>query len=59
MPKAPQLRAHQEWLGYLQPVGGVMSPPAFTTAQAAVDSNVLPLHTGFREWVESGPPGSV
>jgi len=28
----PELRAHQEWLGYLQPVGLVVAPAAMVDA---------------------------
>ena len=28
----PELRAHKEWLGLLQPVGLVVSPPALIKA---------------------------
>jgi hypothetical protein len=35
------LEAHREWLGYLQPVGLVVSPPALAAAQAFVDRNVF------------------
>lgn len=28
----PELRAHQEWLGYLQPVGLVVAPAAMLEA---------------------------
>ena len=30
MAQDPEYRAHQEWLGYVQPVGLVVSIPAFT-----------------------------
>jgi hypothetical protein len=47
MPKDPELLAHQQWLGYLQPVGLVVSPPALIAAQAHVDSNVVAEHARF------------
>ena len=34
MANDPELLAHQEWLGYVQPVGLVVSPPALLAAQA-------------------------
>lgn len=37
----PLLLAHQEWLGYLQPAGLVVSPPALVKAQAIVAANVI------------------
>lgn len=36
-----ELRAHQEWIGLLQPVGLVVSAPALQTAQAFPDKNIL------------------
>src|SRR5207248_2832086 len=47
----PELRAHQEWLGYLQPVGLVVSPPALLQAQAHVNANVAAEHQRFIEHV--------
>ena len=47
MPKDPELLAHQQWLGYLQPVGLVVSPPALLQAQAYVNSNILAEHQRF------------
>jgi hypothetical protein len=47
MAKDPELLAHQQWLGYVQPVGLVVSPPALLQAQAHVDANVLPEHQKF------------
>lgn len=35
-----EIRAHQEWLGFLQPVGLVVSPTALVSAQAQVDRNI-------------------
>lgn len=39
--------AHQEWLGYLQPVGLVVSPYALHQAQAFVDRNLIEPHGAF------------
>jgi hypothetical protein len=36
----PTLRAHQEWLGYIQPVGLVVSPAALVAAGCVPDRNV-------------------
>ena len=44
MPKDPELLAHLEWLGYIQPVGLVVSPPALAQAQAHINRNVIPQH---------------
>lgn len=53
MPKDPQLLAHQQWLGYLQPVGLVVSPPALVQAQAFVNSNVAAEQAQFLEHVQN------
>src|SRR5919202_1345890 len=47
MAKDPELRAHQQWLGYLQPVGLVVSPPALLQAQAHVNADVVAEHQRF------------
>ena len=39
----PELRAHRDWLGLLQPVGLVVSPPALVKAQAVPSRNVAEL----------------
>jgi hypothetical protein len=39
----PELLAHREWLGYVQPVGVVVSPPALLAAQAYVNRNIAPV----------------
>ncbi|WP_071191983.1 DNA methyltransferase [Trichormus sp. NMC-1] len=43
MSKDPEIRLHKEWLGFLQPVGLVVSPPALSAAQAVVNRNVVEL----------------
>lgn len=57
MVKDPALRAHQEWLGYLQPVGLVVSPHALLASQAHVNKNIVPEHRQFLEWVDEVPLG--
>src|SRR5262245_18462454 len=47
MAKDPELLAHQQWLGYLQPVGLVVSPPALLQAQAHVNTDILAEHQRF------------
>ncbi len=42
MSSDPELEAHKEWIGYLQPVGLVVSPPALQKAQVVVSRNVIP-----------------
>ncbi|MBD2252689.1 Eco57I restriction-modification methylase domain-containing protein [Nostoc parmelioides] len=39
----PEITRHKEWLGFLQPVGLVVSPPALVKAQAVVNRNVVDL----------------
>ena len=34
----PELRSHQEWLGYLQPVGLVVAPAAMVDAGWVVEA---------------------
>ena len=53
----PELRAHKDWLGLLQPVGLVVSPPALVRAQAVPSQNVAELQQKFLSVVEH-PPGS-
>lgn len=53
----PELRAHHEWLGYVQPVGLVVSAPALAAAQAHVNRNVLDGHRRFLEHVAEVPVG--
>ncbi len=54
MAKDPELLAHQQWLGYLQPVGLVVSPPALLQAQAHVNANVAAEHQRFLDHVHEG-----
>ncbi len=39
--------AHREWIGYVQPVGVVVSTPALLEAGAAINRNFVPLHRAF------------
>ena len=48
----PDLKAHRDWLGYLQPVGVVVSPPALIAAQAILNRNVAPEQQRFLALVE-------
>jgi Eco57I restriction-modification methylase/MmeI, target recognition domain/MmeI, N-terminal domain len=57
MAKDPELLAHQEWLGYLQPVGLVVSPPALVEAQAYVSRNVIAEQQRFQAWAGEVPVG--
>ncbi len=45
--KDPETRAHLDWLGMLQPVGLVVSPPALVKGQALVPRNTVELQRRF------------
>ncbi|MGO9122887.1 MAG: Eco57I restriction-modification methylase domain-containing protein [Desulfomonilaceae bacterium] len=47
MATSPEEFAHKEWLGYVQPVGLVVSVPALLAAQAIIDRNIIPQHQRF------------
>jgi hypothetical protein len=55
MANDPEIRLHKEWLGFLQPVGLVVSPPALSAAQAVVNRNVVELQQTFQA-IASGTP---
>ena len=42
MARDPETIAHQEWLGFVQPVGLVASIPALLQAQAHINKNITP-----------------
>jgi hypothetical protein len=47
MAKDPAVLNHQEWLGYVQPVGLVVSIPALLQANAFLNRNFGPEHQRF------------
>ena len=47
MAKDPAIYAHQEWLGYVQPIGLVVSIPALIDASAFLNRNYGPEHQRF------------
>ena len=49
----PILAAHKQWLGYLQPVGLVVSPHALVAAQAVVQQSVAPLQQALQALVRA------
>lgn len=55
MARDPNLQAHLEWLGYLQPVGLVVSPHALLAAGAYLDRDIANTHRKFLDWVEERP----
>ena len=44
MPRDPAILAHQEWLGYVQPTGLVVSIPSLIEASAFLNRNYGPEH---------------
>lgn len=56
MPPDPALRAHQEWLGYIQPVGLVVSPAALVAAGCVPDRNVSARQETLRGLLSGDPP---
>lgn len=50
----PEILAHKHWLGYVQPVGLVVSIPAMLNAQCYINSNVVPDHQRFLASVDLG-----
>jgi hypothetical protein len=57
MPKDPEILAHQEWLGYVQPVGLVVSIPALVSAGAYINRNFAPDHRRFLEALPADKDG--
>ena len=47
MAKSPEEYAHLEWLGYVQPVGLVVSVPAMLEAQCYINKNIMGEHARF------------
>lgn len=47
MAKSPEELAHQEWIGYVQPVGLIVSIPAMLEAQCYVNRNIMAEHARF------------
>lgn len=50
MAKDPAVLAHQEWLGYVQPSGLVVSIPAMLEANVRINANQGPEHRQFLEY---------
>ena len=57
MPRDPAILAHQEWLGYVQPVGLVVSIPAMLDANARINQNIAPDHRRFIDALPTGSDG--
>jgi hypothetical protein len=55
----PNVLAHLEWLGFVQPTGLVVSAPALVRAGAVLDRSDIEGQRQLRECVEGEPPGIV
>ena len=53
MAKDPAIRAHEDWIGLVQPVGLVVSPIALVNAQALVDKNVKTTQDALKRLVDA------
>ena len=51
--------AHQEWLGFVQPVGLLLSPIVMVDAQVVPDRNISGRQREFRELLEEDGSGST
>ena len=51
--------AHQEWLGFVQPVGLVVAPTVMVDAQVVPDRNISGRQRDFRELLEEGGTGAT
>jgi hypothetical protein len=49
MAQDPELIRHKEWLGFLQPVGLVVSPPALVKFQCVPNRNIVELQQALQE----------
>lgn len=59
MAKDPAVLAHQEWLGYVQPVGLVVSIPALLDANARINQNFAPGHREFLDALPTDAKGET
>lgn len=57
MAKDPAVFAHQEWLGYVQPTGLVVSIPALLEARAFLNRNFAPDHRRFLDALPTNRDG--
>jgi len=57
MARDPQTEAHLEWIGFVQPVGLVVSIPALLNAQAYINRNIAPVHQRFLASLEQDGAG--
>jgi hypothetical protein len=59
MSKSPEELAHVEWLGYVQPVGLVVSVPAMLEAQCYVNKNIMAEHARLLNCLARDSAGNV
>jgi hypothetical protein len=59
MAKSPEELAHIEWLGYVQPVGLVVSIPAMLEAQCYVNKNIMAENARFLNCLARDSAGNV
>lgn len=59
MSKSPEEYAHIEWLGYVQPVGLVVSVPALLEAQCYINQNVMGRHAQFLNCLPRKDTGEI
>src|SRR5436305_2448333 len=57
MAKDPATAAHQEWIGFVQPSGLVVSIPALLDADAYINQNYGPDHRRFLSALPTGQDG--
>jgi hypothetical protein len=57
MAEPRELEIHRAWIGYVQPVGIVVSPPALAHAQAHIDRNLVAVQERLHACVEDVPLG--
>ena len=53
------ISAHQEWMGFVQPVGLVVAPTVMVDAQVVPDRNVAGRQRDFREFLEERGNGAT
>jgi N-6 DNA Methylase len=57
MAKSPEHLAHEQWLGYIQPEGLVVSIPALLDARAHINQNFLPRHRALLDFLPKDRAG--
>ena len=53
------ISAHQEWMGFVQPIGLVVAPTVMVDAQVVPDRNVAGRQRDFREFLEETGNGAT